>query len=154
MLACRIHRFRTVVVVLATVFSLVTQAYAFGEVFRIETSGIEYCGDFDFAKFSASSAVPLWVRIDGETQLTVSLTPDFTPGTTFPMTGFYYLTRSNAASFIGGVLFDNGAYATIQGEARLDKNSGGVTQIGGVFVQNGVIFEGCFSSGRFKSAKS
>jgi hypothetical protein len=130
------------------------QGLAFGETFRIDTSGTEYCGDFDYARFSGRDALPLWVRLDNANQLTVSLTPSFDPGWTFPMFGYFYATRTNAASFVAGVVFDDGAYATIQGEARIDRNSGLVTQLRGVFIQNSVIDAGCFSSGQFRSARN
>ncbi len=125
--------------------------YAFpGEIFKIETSGTEYCGDFSFQKFTAANNVDLWVQLDSDTQVTVSLTPNFAPGTTFPMVGFFYLTKSTSASFIGGVLFVDDSFATMQGTATFGK-TGGVTKLAGTFVQSGVLRNGCFSSGTFTS---
>jgi hypothetical protein len=45
----------------------------FDEIFKIETSGTEYCGDFSAQKFSGSSNVDLWVTVVSDTELTVSL---------------------------------------------------------------------------------
>jgi len=61
-------------------------SFAFpGEIFKIETAGKEYCGDFDVTVFNAGNNVDLWVRLDSDPQLTVSLTPNFAGGTTIPM---------------------------------------------------------------------
>ena len=128
-------------------------AQAFGETFRIETSGTEYCGDLDSTKFSARDAVPLWVRLDSATQITVSLTSTFTSGTTFPMVGRYYLKDGRSAELIAGVLFEDDSYASIEANAKFDSRTGVATQLSGVFIQNSVIHAGCFSSGKFKSAR-
>jgi hypothetical protein len=128
-------------------------ALAVGEVFRVNTSGTEYCGDFDAQKFNSKSAVPLWVRIDSDTQITVSLSAGFLPDTTFPMFGYFYQTKANSAAFVAGVAFEDGAYVTLQGSAKIDTNTGEVTQLRGVFIQNSVIYVGCFSSGAFSTAK-
>jgi hypothetical protein len=42
-------------------------AFGFGETFKIETTGTEYCGDFDVTKFNANNNVDLWVKV-GERQ--------------------------------------------------------------------------------------
>ena len=128
-------------------------SFAFpGEIFRIETAGKEYCGDFDVTVFNAGNNVDLWVRLDSDTQLTVSLTSNFAGGTTFPMLGLFYLVNSKSAAFIGGVLFVDDSYATIQGTATFNK-FGNVTKLAGQFVQSGVLQPGCFSSGNFKSVQ-
>jgi len=132
----------------------VRQSLAFGETFRIDTSGTEYCGHLDYARFSGRNALPLWIRLDSANQVTVSLTPNFDPDWTFPMFGYFYATGNSAASFVAGILFADGAYATIQGQARIDRNSGLVTQLRGVFIQNSLIYAGCFSSGQFRSARN
>ncbi|HEX2228144.1 MAG TPA: hypothetical protein VHM64_13475, partial [Candidatus Binatia bacterium] len=125
----------------------------FGEIFKIETSGTEYCGDFDVVKFNANSNVDLWVQLVSESELTVSLTSNFAPGTTFPMFGQTYLTGPSSGGFVGGVLFVDGSYATIQGTARFDRRTGAVTNLTGTFIQNGVLELQCFSSGRFSGKR-
>ena len=140
---------------LAIIALLFSPSFSFafpGEIFKIETTGTQYCGDFNFTKFTASNNVDMWVRLDSDTQLTVSLTPNFAGGTTFPMFGFFYLTKATASSFIGGVLFDDDSYATIQGTATFNK-LGQVTKLAGTFVQSEVLWLGCFSSGTFTSVQ-
>jgi len=129
------------------------QAFAFGEIFKIETSGTAYCGDFNAAGFNGSNNVDLWVLVLSDTELTVSFTADFAPGTTFPMFGHTYLTGATGAAFVGGILFQNGAFATIQGTAKFDRRTGAIASLKGTFVQSGVLDIGCFSSGNFTSQK-
>ncbi len=124
-----------------------------GEVFKIETVGSEHCGDGAAIKFTARNNVDLWVRIDSRTQLTVSLTPGFDGGTTFPMTGYYYLTKATSAAFVASVGFGPGSFATIRGTAAINKKTGAVTALNGIFIQSDVIHDGCFSSGNFTSKK-
>jgi hypothetical protein len=128
-------------------------ALAIGEVFKIETSGTEYCGHFDATKFNSSNNIDLWVQIVSENELSVSVTPNFQPEWTFPMFGYFYQTSSSAGAFIGGVLFQDGAFATIQGTAKFDRRTGAVASLSGEFIQSEVFFIGCFSSGKFKSQR-
>jgi hypothetical protein len=128
-------------------------ALAAGEVFKIETSGTEYCGDFDSARFNAGNNIDLWVQIVSENELSVSLTPNFDPNWTFPMFGYFYLTGSTSGAFVGGVLFQDSAFATIQGTAKFDRRTGAVASLSGEFIQSGVFFDGCFSAGKFKSQR-
>jgi hypothetical protein len=127
-------------------------AFAIGEIFKAETTGTEYCGDFDFEKFSAQNNVDLWVAIMSDTEIIVSLTPDFESGTIFPMYGKTYLIAKNKAAFIGGILFQDQSYALIQGTATLDK-FGTVKSMQGTFMQDSVLNVGCFSSGKFKTVQ-
>jgi hypothetical protein len=124
-----------------------------GEVFKIETSGTEYCGDFAFSKFNAKNNVDLWIRLDDDEQITVSFTSEFAEGTAFPMSSSFYLTKPTSASFVAGALFEDFSYLTIQGTATLDK-LGNVTKLSGTFIQSRVISEDCFSAGKFTSVKS
>lgn len=140
-----------IIILLLTLLLVPTVVQAFpGEVFKIETSGTEYCGDFNFTKFNAKNNVDLWASLDSDTQITVSLTSNFAPGTTFTMDGFFYRTKGTTAAFVGGVLFGDLSYATIQGTATADK-LGNVTKLAGVFIQSEVFDLGCFSSGKFVS---
>ncbi len=119
------------------------------EIFKIEPTGIEYCGDFDNTKFNANQNTDMWVAIVGDNEILVSLTSNFETNT---MVGRFYLTDQTTAAFVGGVMFADGAFATIQGTARLNK-LGAVTSLTGTFVQSGLLFENCFSSGKFTSKK-
>lgn len=147
------NRLRLPALVIIALMLYPSLSFAFpGEIFQIETAGKEYCGDFNVTAFNASNNVDLWVRLDTDTQLTVSLTSNFAGGTTFPMFGLFYLVNSKSAAFIGGVLFVDDSYATIQGTATFNK-FGNVTKLAGQFVQSGVLQPGCFSSGNFKSVQ-
>ena len=127
-------------------------AWAIGEVFQLQVTGTEYCGDFDSLKLNKKTALPLWLRIESDTEFTVSTTPNFDAGTTFPLFGFFYLSKKGA-DLIGGAVFPNGAFATVQASARFDKKTGLVRSLRGTFVQSEVFVAGCFSSGRVRTIK-
>jgi hypothetical protein len=103
--------------------------------------------------FNASNNIDLWVQVVSDTELTVSLTPNFAPGTTFPMFGRSYQTGTSTAEFIGGVLFVDDSFATIEGVARFDRRTGEIASLSGTFIQDSVLEVGCFSSGKFKSQR-
>lgn len=94
---------KSILLGLALLVSLPARAFGFGEVFKIETSGTEYCGNFDFARFNSGNNIDLWVRIESDTELSVSLTSNFDPVLTFPMFGRTYLTSASGAAFVAGV---------------------------------------------------
>jgi hypothetical protein len=127
-------------------------AFAVGEIFKIETTGTEYCGDLDVSRFNARNNIDLWVEVVSDTELTVSLTSTFEEGSTFPMFGRTYQTGNSTAQFIAGVLFIDDSFATIEGEARLDRR-GEIASISGIFIQDSVFELGCFSSGNFRSQR-
>ena len=130
-----------------------SDAAAFGDVFRIDVTGNEYCGDFLNLKLKPSNSIPLWGRVESPTQLTVSLTSSFQDGTTFPLFGFFYVVKAGKATLIATVTFEGGAYMTIQGEVQLDKKTGVLKSMKGTFIQSEVFTDGCFSSGEFKTSK-
>ena len=144
---------RATLLTLAIWCSIATAAHAFGEVFKIETSGTAYCGNFNAQGFNSGNNVDLWLFVVSDTELIVSLTPNFASGTTFPMFGHTYLTSSTGAAFVGGVLFVDGSFATIQGTAKFDKRTGAIASLNGTFVQSGVLDIDCFSSGKFTSQR-
>jgi hypothetical protein len=138
--------------ILVVLFPL--QVLAIGEIFKIETAGTQYCDHFNVVKFNASNNIDLWVLVVSDTELTVSFTSTFDPGTTFPMTGRSYQIGSTAAEFIAGVLFVDGSFATIEGKAKFSRTTPGeITSLTGTFIQDGVIQTGCFSRGKFKSQR-
>jgi hypothetical protein len=144
---------KSILLGLALILSLPAGAFGLGEVFKIETTGSEFCGDLDVQQFNANNNVDLWVRVESESELTVSRTTTFDDGTTFPMFGQTYLTGPNSAAFIAGAQFVDESFATIQGTARFDPRTGRITSILGTFIQFGVFEAGCFSSGNFKSQR-
>ena len=128
-------------------------ASALGEILKLDTSGTEYCGDMDATKFSPKNDVDIWVRVESTELLTLSFTPTFDEGTTWPMFGFTYQTGRGKSSFVGGVVFEDGAYVTIQGNATWDNNTGAVKALSGTFIQSELLKYGCFSSGKFSAKK-
>ena len=142
--------FRLAVLIFLIIVFISAQAFAINEVFKVETSGTEYCGDYNSAKFNAKNNVDLWVRLQSMTEIVVSLTPNFESGTTFSMHGQTYLTGKNKATFVGGVLFEDLSYITLQGTVIFDK-FGTVKKMTGTFIQNGLFDLSCFSSGTFKT---
>jgi hypothetical protein len=144
---------KKLLMVLVLVVVLPLSAYGFGEIFKIETSGTEYCDDFNALGFGSGNNIDLWVQVVSDSELTVSITQNFAPGTTFPMLGHTYLTGATGASFVGGVLFEDGSFATIQGTAKFDRRTGAIANLKGTFIQSGVFDINCFSSGKFTSQR-
>jgi hypothetical protein len=85
-----------------------------------------------------------------DTELTVSFTPDFVAGTTFPMFGRSYQIGATTAEFVAGVVFVDDSFATIEGKAKFSRTTGEITSLTGTFIQDGLVEVGCFSSGKFK----
>jgi hypothetical protein len=85
---------------------LPADAFAFGEIFKIESSGTEYCGDFNTQKFNAGNNLDTWIQLVSETEITASFTSNFVPGTTFPMAAQTYVINGvingNSAAVVGG----------------------------------------------------
>lgn len=126
---------------------LVGHALALDEVFRFEIIGTEYCGDFSHRDLGPRNT-HLWIQIHSDTEMIVSFTPTFEPGTTFTLNGSTYLTGKTKAVFAGGVSFENHSYFTIQGTLYFDKFNT-VKFMKGRFIENGVLHPGCFSHGNF-----
>ena len=124
-----------------------------GGIFKIEATGFESCGDFARQRISKRNNVDLWMRVDNVNQLTLSFTPTFDEDKTFPMFGRSYIRNRNFADFVGAVYFEDGSWAAISGAAQLNKKTGLVIRLAGRYVQDGVLFSECFSSGKFKSGK-
>src|ERR671919_791895 len=115
---------KAIILGIALIVFVPFKAFGLGEIFKIETGGTEFCGDFDFDEFNPKNNVDLWVEVVSEEELLVSLTSNFAPGTTFPM---------------------------FRGTARLNRNTGAVASLTGTFIQSGVFETGCFSTGTFTS---
>ena len=117
------------------------------EVFLFLITGTGYCGDFSHTAFGPRNT-NLWILIHSDTEMIVSFTPTFKPGTIFSLNGSTYLTGKKNAVFSGGASFENHSYFTIQGTLYLDKFNN-VTFMKGRFIENGVLHPGCFSQGNF-----
>jgi hypothetical protein len=90
---------KAIILGIALIVFVPFKAFGLGEIFKIETRGTEFCGDFDFDEFNPKNNVDLWVEVVSEEELLVSLTSNFAPGTTFPMFGVTYLTSDTSAAF-------------------------------------------------------
>src|SRR5919106_2420744 len=144
---------KAIILVIALIVFVPFRVFGLGEIFKIETTGSEFCGNFDVDPFGPRNNVDLWVQVVSEEELLVSLTSNFAPGTTFPMFGVTYLTSNTTAAFVANVLFVDESFATIRGTAQLNRNTGAVTSLKGTFIQNGVLETGCFSTGTFTSKR-
>jgi hypothetical protein len=127
------------------------RAFSFGEVFKLETTGTEYCGHFDLTKFNAKNNTDLWVEVVSETELNVSTTADFQAGTSFSMLGVTYQTATLSGAFVAAREFANGGYVTIQGIAKVNARTGNIASLSGAFIQHNMFDDDCFSSGKFKT---
>ena len=144
---------KTFLLALAMIGILPFQAFAVGEVFKIENTGTEYCGDLDRTNVNANNNVDLWVLIVSDQELTVSTTAAFLVNTTFTLLGETYTTGPSTAAFVGSFFGINNSFATIQGIMRFNRLTGDVTSLTGTFTENSVLAPNCFSTGRFTSRK-
>ena len=145
---------KAIILGIALIVCVPFKAFGLGEIFKIETTGTEFCGDFDVDKFNPKNNVDLWVQVVSDEELLVSRTSDFAPGTTFSMFGLTYLTSETTAAFVANAQFDDDSFATIRGTAQLNRSTGaGVVSIKGTFIQSGVFETGCFSTGTFTSKR-
>jgi hypothetical protein len=126
---------------------VVGHALALDEVFIFNVHSTEYCGDFSHRAVGPRNT-HLWIQILSDTEMIVSFTSTFDPGTTFLLNGSTYFTGKTKAVFAGGVSFENNSYFIIQGTLYFDKFKT-VTFMKGVFTDNGVLHHGCFSAGNF-----
>jgi hypothetical protein len=138
----------TGLVVLLSLIVRAPQAYALGEVFKVETAGIEYCGDLNHEGFSANNNIDLFVRIVSPTQLDLDVSPSFQSAV--PLIGTNYLASSNKVAFTASQTLSGGGFVTVFGTFTLDA-SGNVKRGTGRFTQSDLIFSGCFSTGKWKT---
>ena len=138
---------RVIALIIFFFLIVVGHAFALNEVFLFQITSIGYCGDFSHRAFGPRNT-NLWILIHSDTEMIVSFTPTFKPGTIFSLNGSTYLTGKKNAVFSGGASFENNSYFTIQGTLYLDKFNT-VTFMKGRFIENGVLDPGCFSQGNF-----
>jgi hypothetical protein len=148
-------RVAVILVTLLTLLTTATTASAWGEIFPVKVRGWEHCDSGEANRLTNRTAIPLWVWLyDGNTWY-VSTSPGFPddPFQTFPLIVESIVPfKSNRVAVIGSILFD-GAYMTITGYLYNDKRTGGWKSLKGTFVQNGVFYSDCFSSGKVRTGK-
>lgn len=141
---------------LATVLAAVPAvAFADGEVFKVEMTGVERCEDFDAFRFGAKNNVDVWVRIIDGQEWDLAFSPLFLEDETIPIIGITYYATKNKIVFSGAQFFEN-AYIAIEATAVLDKQ-GAIRAASGLFTQQ-LFIEllpdmDCFSSGKFKTTQ-
>ncbi len=129
------------------------QAFAGGELFKIEITGKKYCGDLDVTVNNPRNNVDLWVFIVSDQEFTVSTTADFAVNTTFTLLGETFTSGPSTEEFVGSLYRVDNSFATIQGTIRFNRLTGDVTSLTGTFTENSVLAPNCFSTGRFTSRK-
>ncbi len=144
---------------LVAILVIPVKVLAFGEIFKIETEGTQYCLPDDSTNFNAKKNVDVWVLLEGPNDLVISPTPLF-DGPLFFGVGDTFLINENkfALSFLiqDPKRFEKKwpsrdvSFAAFEGTATLDE-VGGIVSIRGMFINNGLVIPGCFSSGRFKT---
>lgn len=142
--------FLRVTALLAAVVAVPGQAWAIGEIFKVETSGTEGCGDFDFTRFSSRTNVDIYVRVVAADRWDVSFSPLF--DTVIEVIGVTFFVKDRKIAFSGAQFFDDGSYIALQGTATLDAN-GFMKRASGTFIQDSTVFQGCFSSGKWKTTQ-
>lgn len=128
-------------------------AHATGEIFLVETTGLESCGDFLHARFGTRNNIDLYARIDSTTEISVSISPNFpNDGTTHVLTGLSYLKTSTSANFVGHKSLLEDGFVSIQGTAKADR-LGNIGSLKGSFIQLGLFNSSCYSSGKFRAKR-
>jgi len=140
---------RTVIAGLVLVSSLLAaapEASAVGEVFKIETAGVQYCGDLIRSSFNARNNVDLYVRVVSPAEVDLDVTPLFQ--SSVPLVGNSYLSSARKVAFTGSQTLVGGGYVSVIGTLNLDK-VGTVKGGSGTFIQSDLLVPGCFSSGKW-----
>jgi len=134
----------------AALAALPPAALAAGEVFKVETTGTEYCGDFDNSKFNANNNIDLYVKIVDGTEWDIDFSPLFE--TAIPVVGTSYYVKQRTVSFTGAQFFADNSFISMEGKLTLDA-FGNVTRASGTFIQDSLVFVGCFSSGKWRTTQ-
>ena len=145
------HRVACTLTVFAVLASMPTPAAAVGEIFKVETTGTEYCGDLVNDKFNAKNNVDLWVRVASETEWDISFSPLFPADQTVPLLVRSFLVAPKKLSFSAAQFFPH-AFVSMQGFITLDP-LGAMKRGQGTFIQDSITRPGCFSSGKFTTTQ-
>jgi hypothetical protein len=115
-----------------------------GEVFKLNSSGIQYCSGFSPSKFNASSDVDLWLHIDSETQMTVYSDAGLTTSVlTFDATIDWI--NSNTASFDAFYYGDADSHFEAIGVLKFKKD-GSAKSLKASFLRKGIL-NSCYAKG-------
>jgi len=140
----------TAVALVSFLLAAAPEASAFGEVFKIETSGVQYCGDLYSSKFNAKNNIDLYVRIVSSSEVDLDVTPLFL--SSVPLFGNSYFASARKVAVTGSQAIGGGGYVSVIGILSLDAI--GIVKAGsGTFIQSDLIVGGCFSSGKWKATQ-
>jgi hypothetical protein len=115
-----------------------------GEVFKLNTSGNQYCPGAAPVKLNSSNDVDLWLHIDSDTQMTAYLDAGLTvPLVTFDVTVDSY--ASNAASFDAFYYADADNHFEAIGIVKFKKD-GSAKSLKATFLRKGIL-DSCYSKG-------
>ncbi len=117
--------------------------------FEVETKGLEYCGDFNFAKFGYDAGETLWMSLGDFTEFSIARTEDFDPETTYPLIGKSYFTDIGQGAVTATAQLDDGSSMIIVAKWAVDE-SFAITKLTGRLIEHGVFTEGCFSDLKFR----
>jgi hypothetical protein len=124
--------------------------FAQGEIFKIETSGLEHCSDLDNFRFGAKNNTDLWVRVASDLQWDLAPSPNFTPEETISILGRTYFSTQRKLVFTGAAFLADNAFVAFEGTAPLD-SSLVIKKLSGTFIQDAGDTTPCISSGKWKS---
>ncbi len=136
---------------LTVTLAALSSAPARAEVFKLEATGVESCGDFHKSKFGARNNIDTWVSVVSPDEWWVSLTPFFLEDSTFPVVGRTHVISSKQAIFTGAQFFDFG-FIAVEATLSLDR-TGVITKVKGTFIQDSVFVLGCMSKGKVKTTE-
>jgi hypothetical protein len=115
-----------------------------GEVFKLNSSGIQYCSGVKPSKFNASSDVDLWLHLDSDTQMTVYSDAGLTtPVLTFEATIDWI--NSNTASFDAFYYDDADNHFEAIGVLKFKKD-GSAKSLKASFLRKGIL-NSCYAKG-------
>lgn len=115
-----------------------------GEVFKLNTSGNQYCPGAAPVKLSPSNDLDLWLHVDSNTQMTAYLDAGLTvPLITFDVTMDWY--ASNAASFDAFYYDDADNRFEAIGIVKFKKD-GSAKSLKATFLRKGIV-DSCYAKG-------
>ena len=141
------------ILALALIGILPLQAFAGGELFKIEITGHKYCGDLDVTIVNPNHNVDLWVFIVSDQEFTLSTTADFAVNTTFTLLGETFTSGPSTEAFVGSLYRVDNSFVTIEGTIRFNRLTGVVNSITGTLLENNFLAPNCFSVTRYTSKK-
>jgi hypothetical protein len=117
-----------------------------GEVFKLNSSGIQYCSGAKPSKFNASNDVDLWLHIDSDTQMTVYSDAGLTtPVLIFEATMDWINIKKTKASFDAFYYGDADNHFKAIGELTFKKD-GSAKSLKASFLRKGIL-NSCYAKG-------